>query len=263
MVTETKGFALQDSFSQEDVPDARRCLIRKMLEVVDFSDSVKAIVDKWSSPEEIFSRIEEESIIGVCLFSQNQKIAEGICDNIICPSLVTLAQPDAKISEQLSHNIAHYFSVSISKIIFGIGKFETDAATLEFRQQIMRKIVEHMLMAMPALLSTKIGAEQMRILVKERGWATNNLNRPYVVITKPVRKDTTSTNGYISYRRMCATIWEGEEGRITYFQLLMLIDQEFILPVIKKFDPEMLEKVDIDLWNDLKEFLDYFSLPGE
>lgn len=133
MVTETKGFALQDSFSQEDVPDARRCLIRKMLEVVDFSDSVKAIVDKWSSPEEIFSRIEEESIIGVCLFSQNQKIAEGICDNIICPSLVTLSQPDTKISEQLSKNIAHYFSVSISKIIFGIGKFETDAATLEFR----------------------------------------------------------------------------------------------------------------------------------
>jgi hypothetical protein len=25
----------------------------------------------------------------------------------------------------------------------------------------------------------------------------------------------------------------------------------------------MLEKIDIDLWNDLKEFLDYFSLPNE
>merc|ERR1712226_1617171 len=73
-------FALQDSFTMEDVPDSRRCLIRKMLEIREYSDNLTVIINKHYNLEDIFFKHEEESLIGICLFSNNTEIAKNIFD---------------------------------------------------------------------------------------------------------------------------------------------------------------------------------------
>jgi len=94
LLDDNEAFALQDSFTKEDVPDSRRCLIRKLLEVRDLTEDVKEIIDRFYSLEEMFCLSEEESLIGIALYSNNQVRAKDIFHKVIGPKLEEMKASD-------------------------------------------------------------------------------------------------------------------------------------------------------------------------
>ena len=245
------GFALQDTFTEEDVPGSRRCLLRKVCENTELTQEIQDIIDKNFSTAQIFYTVQEESLIGVCLYSTNESAVNSVCEKIIIPKLKQFSGDDAQeVSKELAENLWHYYKICLEKLLFIGFKSEATEAMMQQREQVVKNILECIAMAKPDFLSREISAQQMRALIDKLGWNKKPMSHGYVLINRGYKLS-------INFTRLFIVI--GKKKRFTYHQLMMLMCDDFGVRVTKLIGKNGRKSANIELYQDLVELLGYFQ----